>query len=226
MATGPTNRTAAQPRPMTEANRELPPAPARAGGTLAAVARAGVALAAVLVALTAVFADGLARWLILRDPPAAADAALVLAGDPDYERTKTAVRLFSSGQVRWLILTGGEPGPGDSALSLRQVALALGVPAERIRSEQLSHSTHQAMLAVRPILEREAIRSVIVVTSPFHERRATWAARRTLANVRVTSHPAEPSAWRPEGWWKTRRGRAIVLGEYAKLVYYGLRGWI
>ena len=83
---------------------------------------------------------------------------MVLAGDPDYERTRTGVRLLLAGEVRLLILTGGEPGPGDSATSLRDVAIRLGVPPERIRMEQVSRSTHESMVAVRPILEREGIR--------------------------------------------------------------------
>jgi uncharacterized SAM-binding protein YcdF (DUF218 family) len=180
----------------------------------------------VLLALAAVFADAPAEWLVLRDSPAPADAAIVLAGDPDYERTKSAARLLLRGEAGLLVLTGGEPGPGDSAESLRQVALALGVPPDRIRMEQVSHSTHEAMVAVRAFVERDGIRSLVVVTSPYHQRRAAWAARRTLANIRVISRPAEPSSWRPDGWWKTRRGRRIVFGEYAKLVYYGSRGWI
>jgi uncharacterized SAM-binding protein YcdF (DUF218 family) len=185
-----------------------------------------VAAAAALLALAAVFIDAPAQWLVLRDPPAAADAALVLAGDPDYERTRSAAGLLLRGEVRLLLLTGGEPGAGDSAESLRRVALALGVPPDRIRMEQISHSTHEAMVAVRPLVDRDGIRSLGVVTSPYHQRRATWTARRILAHVRVISRPADPSSWRPQGWWKTRRGRRIVLGEYAKLVYYGLRGWI
>ena len=58
----------------------------------------------------------------------------------------------STGQVRLLILTGGEPGPGDSATSLRDVAIRAGVPPERIRMEQVSRSTHGSMEAIRPIL--------------------------------------------------------------------------
>ncbi len=177
------------------------------------------------LALAAVFADEPARWLVVADPPRLADAAVVLAGDPDYERTKTAVRLLIEGQVRLLIVTGGEPGPGDSATSLRDVALRAGVPAERIRMEQVSHSTHGSMEAILPILEQEGIRSVAVVTSPYHQRRAVWAARRTLRGIEIVSRPAEPAGWKPEGWWKTRWNRRIVLGEYAKLAYYVLRGW-
>ncbi len=184
-----------------------------------------VAAASVMFALVAVFADEPARWLIVSDPPRLADAAVVLAGDPDYERTKTAVRLLLTGQVGLLILTGGEPGPGDSATSLREVALRSGVPAERIRMERVSHSTYGSMVAIRPILEQERIRSVVVVTSPYHQRRAFWTARRTLRGVEVLSRPADPAGWKPEGWWKTRSGRRIVFGEYARLAYYVLRGW-
>jgi len=183
------------------------------------------AAVAVALALAAVFADEPARWLVASDPPRRADAALVLAGDPDYERTKTAVRLLLEGQVRLLILTGGEPSSGDSATSLRDVALRAGVPAERIRMEQVSRSTRGSMKAIRPILEQERIRSVVVVTSPYHQRRAFWTARKTLRGVEVLSRPAEPAGWKPEGWWKTRWGRRIVLGEYARLMYYVLRGW-
>jgi uncharacterized SAM-binding protein YcdF (DUF218 family) len=177
------------------------------------------------LALAAVFADEPARWLVVADPPRWADAAVVLAGDPDYERTKTAARLLLEGRVGLLILTGGEPGPGDSATSLRDVALRAGVPSEKIRMEQVSHSTRGSMEAIRPILAAQGIRSVTVVTSPYHQRRAVWTARRTLGGVDVVSRPADPAGWRPEGWWKTRSGRRIVLGEYTRLAYYILRGW-
>ena len=180
---------------------------------------------AVFLALAAVFADEPAHFLVARDSPRVTDAVLVLAGDPDYERTRSAVRFVLAGQARLLILTGGEPGPGDSAESLRQVALGLGIPPEAIRMEQVSRSTHESMVAVQPILAREGIRTLAVVTSPYHQRRALWAARRTLRGIEIVSRPADPAGWRPVGWWKTPWNRRIVVGEYAKLAYYILRGW-
>ena len=114
---------------------------------------------AVGLALAAVFADEPARWLVAEGPSGPADVAVVLAGDPGYERTRTAVRLWHEGQVSLLIMTGGEPGPGDSATSLRDEAVALGVPRGRILMEEVSHSTHEAMVAVRPLLERLDVRT-------------------------------------------------------------------
>jgi uncharacterized SAM-binding protein YcdF (DUF218 family) len=149
----------------------------------------------------------------------------VMAGDPDYERTITAARLFQERRVRLVILTGGEPGPGDSSESLAAKAREHGVAAEAIRTESVSHGTHEAVVAVAPLLAAEGVRSVVLVTSPYHQRRAFRAARRAWPGVRIVNHPAQPSAWSPQGWWRTRASRRVVVGEYLKLLYYLARGW-
>jgi uncharacterized SAM-binding protein YcdF (DUF218 family) len=164
--------------------------------------------------------------LVVDDPLATADAVVVLAGDPGYERTTTAASLLRSGRGHLLVLTGGESGPGDSARSLRDVAVALGVPPDRVRMEEASRSTREEFVALSPILRAEGIRSIIVVTSPYHERRALLTARRALAGIKVHIRGAAPSAWTPRGWWRTGGSRRIVMTEYAKLTYYGLRGWL
>jgi len=187
----------------------------------------GAAAGLVLAGIVAVpLRDAPARLLIVDGPPGPSDAIVVMAGDPDYERTTAAVALMRAEGVATLILTGGEPGPGDSAESLRARAVALGVPEARIRVETVSHSTRQAVLAVAPILAALGARTVTLVTSPYHERRATAAARRAWPGIIVRSRAAAPSVWRPERWWATSSGRRIVVSEYAKLLYYGARGWL
>ena len=170
--------------------------------------------------------DTPARFLIVDGPPGPSDAIVVMAGDPGYERTRTAVALMRLENVATLIVTGGEPGPGDSAESLRGKALELGIPAARIRVETSSHSTREAVLAVAPILQSLDARTVTVVTSPYHQRRATAAARRAWPGITVRSHAASPSTWNPQRWWAASPSRRVVLSEYAKLLYYGLRGWL
>jgi len=100
------------------------------------------------------------------------------------------------------------------------------VDPRSIRAEEVSRSTRESLVALRPILEKETIRSVALVTSPYHERRATLAARRAWPALSVRSHPARSSSWSPQGWWRQPRSRRIVLVEYVKLGYYALRGWL
>lgn len=170
--------------------------------------------------------DWPAESLVLTDIVDTADAAVVMAGDPNYERTATAVRLLRSGRVRLLILTGGEPGPGDSATSLAAKAREWGVADELIRMEQVSRGTHEAVVAVVPILAKDHIRSVVLVTSPYHQRRAYLSARRAWVGIRILNHPASPSVWSPRGWWRDHGRRRVVFGEYLKLLYYLARGWV
>jgi uncharacterized SAM-binding protein YcdF (DUF218 family) len=187
---------------------------------------AGTAVLALAGVLAFLGREAPARFLIVNDPPAPCDAIVVMAGDPDYERTTSAVALMRAQDVPTLILTGGEPGPGDSAESLRAKAIELGVPASRIRIETRSHSTRQAVLAVAPILQSLEARTVTLVTSPYHQRRATAAARRAWPGVTVRSGAASPSMWSPRRWWAASTSRRVVLTEYAKLLYYGVRGWL
>jgi uncharacterized SAM-binding protein YcdF (DUF218 family) len=189
-----------------------------------------IARSAVLLALAGLLAflatDHPARFLIVEDPPGPSDAIVVMAGDPGYERTTTAVALMRSEKVETLIVTGGTPGPGDSAESLRARALELGVPGPQIRVETLSHSTREAVLAVAPILQSLHARTVTVVTSPYHQRRAAAAARRAWPGITVRSCAASPSFWSPRRWWAASASRRVVLTEYAKLAYYAVRGWL
>jgi uncharacterized SAM-binding protein YcdF (DUF218 family) len=187
---------------------------------------ARVVLLAVFAGAAAVlFADAPARWLIVRDPLEPADAALVLTGDLNFERTDHAAALVRSGGARLLVLTGGEPFIGDSAESLRARALADGVPAARIRLENTSTNTRESLVAVAPILRREGVRTLLLVSSPYHMRRASWDARRALPGIRILCEPAPCSHWRAEGWWRSQYSRRIVGDEYLKLVYSVLRGW-
>jgi uncharacterized SAM-binding protein YcdF (DUF218 family) len=174
-----------------------------------------------------VLSDVPARILDVEDPLETADAALVMTGDPGFERTTAAARLVCEGKARLLVLTGGEPWPGDSAASLRARALREGVPSGRIRLEDRSTDTRESLVNVAPILREEGVKTLILVTSPYHQRRAFLAARRTFPGIRIINQPVRTRPWPPvRPWWRDAATRRLVFQEYAKLVYYGLRGWI
>jgi uncharacterized SAM-binding protein YcdF (DUF218 family) len=180
-----------------------------------------------LAAAFLVLTDAPARYLVLEDEFDLVDAALVMAGDPGYERTTMGARLVLSGRARLLILTGGEAGPGDSSDSLRAWAVQLGVGEAQIRTESVSAGTWSSMRAVEPILRAESIRTIALVTSPYHQRRAFLTAVRAFGPaVRVFNHPARPSTWSPRRFWADPWSLRIVATEHVKLAYYAFRGWI
>lgn len=187
-------------------------------------------MAAIVLAAVGAVALGLsdapARWLVVEDPMSRADAVVVLGGDRDYERTLMAARLVREGWAPLLVLSGSETGEGDGAPSLRAVALREGVAAERIRMETGSHSTRDSIVNTQGLLREAGVSTVVLVTSPYHQRRAYLTARSVWAPMRIVNRPAEPSFWRPERWWRTSLSRRVVLSEYAKLAYYGIRGWL
>ncbi len=184
------------------------------------------------LALTAAGAAGLAasdlppRLLMVEDPLERADAALVMSGDVNFERTKSAAALVRAGTARLLVVTGGVRWLGDSAESLRDEAQKRGVPPARIRYENRSRNTWESMVNVEPILRSEGVKTLILVTSPPHQRRAYMAARRALPGIRIINRPVHVDPWPPARWWAAGPARGVVPSEYLKLVYYGLRGWL
>jgi len=183
-----------------------------------------MALASLLAYVAA--SDDVARWLILEDPPTRVDAALVLGGDYWFERTTSGAALVRQGAAGLLVLVGRDQPPG-SVMDLRAKALDLGVPADRIRVDLRGRSTRESLRCVAPLLRAEGVRSVALVTSPYHQRRAYLTARRALPDLAIVNRPAAPSFYEPPSrWWRTALTRNFVLSEYLKLAYYGLRGWI
>jgi uncharacterized SAM-binding protein YcdF (DUF218 family) len=92
--------------------------------------------------------------------------------------------------------------------------------------EAVSRSTWESLVAVAPILRREGVRSVALVTSPYHQRRSLLAARKALPGLELRCRPALPSSWSPRGWWRDPYARRAVFSEYGKLLYYLLSGRI
>ncbi len=119
--------------------------------------------------------------------PAPADAAIVLGteawGDrpsPVFEeRIKHAIDLYRSGQVRALIMTGGQ-GPHESApesFVASRFAVARGVAKADIYCETRSTITYDNLRAAKAIVEQEHLGRVLLVSDPMHMRRAMTMAR-------------------------------------------------
>jgi len=176
-----------------------------------------------------------ARALIVDAPLAHADALVVLSGARVYrERLLHSAELFSADRSPKIVLTN-DGGRGSWSRTLQRNPLMTeravlqlgqaGVPAtsidvipERVRS------TYDEAVAVRQYAIDHRLKSILVVTSQYHTRRALWTFRRVLgeANIAVGVSPAAPISGTPSPsqWWWRPQGWDTVAGEYIKLAYY------
>ena len=178
--------------------------------------------AAILVAVTAVLAAAAIGWLAFGGDPGhppfdTADGAVVLSGDVDYLRVKHAAALYKQGRVKAILLTGAGVG-GDSATAMRDVALLNRVPADAIVVETTSTTTRENLVRAAPLVAAKGWRTVALVTSASHMRRALGAARAAMPDVEWSAAPV-PVAGPADRIRRTR------IQEAAKLVWYKVRGW-
>ena len=169
------------------------------------------------------------RYLYYKDEIKPADVIVVLAGE-ETERVEYGVKLFKEGWARKdrIILAGGPLVWKYTWASLmKEHAKYLGVPKKAILLEDKSRNTEEDARFTKEILNKYGYKSCILVTSPYHSRRATKIFRKIMGDkIIVISAPAEKSWFSFDEWWKRRRDRARVLDEYSKfmwLLIFGLK---
>jgi uncharacterized SAM-binding protein YcdF (DUF218 family) len=178
-----------------------------------------------------------ARFLIIDTGVTRADAIVVLSGSANYvERTRWAAALFRSGEVSNILITNDNLHGGWSSVEQRNPFFyereqdelrASGVPEDKIKVIiEPVYSTFDEARGVRRFLEGADFRSVIVVTSPYHSRRALWSFRQAFAgsDLAVDINPVKAdTGLQPSNWWASRRGWQEIPPEYVKLIYYWIR---
>ncbi len=194
--------------------------------------------AVILLAAWSLVAWVAARALIVRAEPSSADALVVLSGGSFYaERTRRAAELFMLGRAPRIILTDdGIRGPwsneqerNPSYTELEAEALRrAGVPSDSIEVlPQMVSSTYDEASLLSDYARRRGLRSILVVTSAYHSRRALWVWRRVFreSGINVGLEPTETGGQSPAPatWWWHLRGWRSVAGEYPKIIYYWLR---
>jgi len=177
----------------------------------------GVALT---VALGAVAFLMLGSWLAIEDPLVKSDAIVAISGDTGA-RTDTAVALWKAGWAPVIIFSGAaiDPASVSSAEIMRREALRQGVPESATLIEPNSTSTEENATEVAKVMAQRKLGSAILVTSPYHQRRASILFERSFAPSGLTfrNHPADDPEWDPDRWWLHTASRRLTIIELAKL---------
>jgi uncharacterized SAM-binding protein YcdF (DUF218 family) len=194
---------------------------------------AGGALA--LTALGLSFALWGGNLLVAPDPlPPRADVLLVLHGSMRGEeaRRNEAMRLWKEGRAERVVLSAPQVyflGEWVPELMRRHLVRVYGedAAAHVLMCTQSASSTREEALAVLPCLQRNGVRTVVVVTSNYHTRRARHIWRETTAGARppleVFVHGVSDGDFEPRGWWSNRRYAKTLAEETTKMLWsYGV----
>ncbi len=104
--------------------------------------------------------------------------------------------------------------------------IANGVPAEAIAVlPGIVAGTDDEARAVAGAIGARGLRSLLIVTSAYHTRRALRTFDKLLADknieLGIVAAPLGEQSPEPNRWWLTARGWPMVAGEYVKsAVYY------
>ena len=200
---------------------------------LALLAAAMTAVAIVVYALSPRLLSFVGSQLIHADPLENVDAMVVLSGGVD--RVVEAAELYRRSFAPLIVLTTEIPDPGDEFLRSRGVSIETTVDKSRRVLERLGvdsaaivtldeivgSTADEARVFARWTSDRP-IRSVMIVTSPYHTARARLTFLRALADrgVKVIVRPSTLSPFRNDSWWQSRATLRDGIYEWQKLLYY------
>lgn len=160
-------------------------------------------------------------------PCAAADAIVAISGGDTLARASEAIELYKRGWAPLLIFSGAaqdKSGPSNAEV-MRRVAVESGVPARAIVVESEGETTKQNAEKSRSIFEERRIRSVIVVTSAYHQRRAGLEFdKRSGSEVQVRNHPVAHDKQWSIWWWTTPTGWYLAATEFFKVMAFYVGG--
>jgi uncharacterized SAM-binding protein YcdF (DUF218 family) len=154
--------------------------------------------------------------------PQVSDAIVVISGDEQLARFQEGVTLYQNGFGRYLVFSGAAYDNGTSnADVMRALAVKRGVPVSAILDEPQGEDTWGNAIFTRQVLEDHGLHSAILVTSPYHSRRAklTFDTAYAGSGIRLMVHAAPDSQWRKLSWWQQPETRRLTFTELQKLGY-------
>jgi len=165
-------------------------------------------------------------FLIVSNDLEYANAIAVLSGG-DESRMQEALELYNQNYSNIIILTEtGNIQEGYDYLHSFDMRLELlnhGVPSGNILlTDQIATNTLEEAQAIKQLLINHQFVSCIVVTDPYHTRRAYTIFKDVFADtgIKIMIHPTSPHWFTPNRWFLKWKGWHFVVLEYLKYFSY------
>jgi uncharacterized SAM-binding protein YcdF (DUF218 family) len=179
----------------------------------------------------------LGYFLIWEQNPQEVDVIVVLKGR-DVERSLAAVDVYKKGYANLIVMAKAAEDPGSAEFRKRvgnkfegkgffQRAIeAMDVPEKSIQFIGNGvASTHDEALVVKEFLRENGYKSILLVTSKWHSKRAYLTFKSVFKNddgITIIVNPSSYDNFNPEGWWKNKNDTKLIFDEYLKFIYYTL----
>jgi uncharacterized SAM-binding protein YcdF (DUF218 family) len=164
-------------------------------------------------------------WVI--DEPAAHADALLLLGDDNFyaDRATRAAEMIRHGVAPVVVASGRRLRPSAAVAELQEHDLIeRGVPKDKIlRFPHDADNTLEEAVALTRLCSDRHFRSVIVVTSNYHARRARHIFAKVFPTaIAVSVAGAHDGDFDPDHWWEKRKSEELFVHEIVgMLVAFG-----
>lgn len=153
---------------------------------------------------------------------AKADAIVVVSGGDTKARTQAGIDLFKNGWADALVLSGAafdKSGPSNAA-AMQEQAISAGVPRSAIFIDEEAINTKQNAENTQSIFKDNNFADVILVTSGYHQRRASLEFNKRTDGIVIRNYPVVSDKDWSWAWWLTPRGWWLAGGEVVKVVVF------
>jgi len=176
----------------------------------------------------------LGRYLIVEHEPKKADLIVCLAGE-NIERSLAVVDAYREGLAPYIFMAKHSKPDGYDLLKERVrnyptdfdlFTLILGsfeIPEKAVLSldDRVGSTLDEVRLVRKFVLDR-GFKSLIVITSLTHSRRAWLTFKKVFKDddITIISLPSHYQLFNPKDWWTKRKYTKDLIVEYQKLIYY------
>lgn len=173
-----------------------------------------------VVAVGIMFIDFTYKTFSYRQSSQKTDAIVVLTGGKG--RVTEGVRLYRERAARYLIIVGADPAVRKSDIYQPRH----GDPSsDGVILEKNSRNTLENAIYGRDVIIRHDIRSILLITSRYHLKRATILMRNALpGNCSIYPYPVDTTNLK-ETWWNHSRSFSLLFSEFYKYCMFRAFFW-
>lgn len=160
---------------------------------------------------------------------ATADAIVAISGGDTLARAREAVKLYKDGYAPTVIFSGAasdKTGPSNASVMSKD-AQSLGVPESAIIMDEDANTTGENAVNVAKIASDHHFIRLILVTSGYHQRRASLEFNKAVGtSATIVNHPVHSDNQWSNWWWATPIGWWLSISELVKIgaFYVGFSG--